>query len=494
MTPFYFEATEHGCQAVQRTLSRYAHLSGQNMNLQKSFLVFSPNTPHSMKKAISIDLGLKLSSCLGKYLGTWIDGKSSKKKVVDEVVAKVRNKLQSWKSRTIESIMARFFWGDQEDKRKIHLLNWRSLCRPKYDGGLGCCDVSSLNIALLAKHLWRLLSQKYSYASYILAAKYADASTPALQSVYSNSDVLNISVIPISATNQKDGLIWKHAPNGEYSVNASYRYLISNDSHNYNESDQNRKMWRKLWKFRLPNRIIMVMWKLLNNSLPTFSILRSHHLNVSEPCYLCGNQDDNINHVFRHCPFARAMWFGSHLSFRADLAAFGDTRIRERWKAINLLLNRFRKISVMDYLSAEGLSIFCLYKKNRRQNVASSMRILLLVTRINGVAIVEATYGLPPAQSLQQACLIVLRWSLQLSKASANSTTCNLFLQNQRWASLLDYGYQVRKELQVVGRDIKILRSQHCNSSIFDLNNCMTMLSIIFPNPPMYSRIGWTIL
>ncbi|KAF7823284.1 hypothetical protein G2W53_021428 [Senna tora] len=61
-------------------------------------------------------------------------------------------------------------------------------------------------------------------------------------------------------------------------------------------------------------------------------------------------------------------------------------------------------------------------------NVASSMRILLLVIRINGVAIVEATYG------------------LQLSQASANSTTCNLFLQNQRWAS---YGYQGRKELQV---------------------------------------------
>ncbi|KAF7838898.1 ribonuclease H [Senna tora] len=548
-TILFFEATDYGCQAVQRTLSRYAALSGQSMNLQKSFMIFSPNTSHSMKKTISSDMGLKFSSCLGKYLGTWIDGKCSKKKAVDEVIAKVRGKLQSWKSRClsqaarltlinsvinsylvypmstiyfakndckiIESIMARFFWGDQEDKRKVHLLTWKNLCRPKYDGGLGCRDVSSLNIALLAKHLWRMVAGNTSYASSILSLKYADASTP---------DALTISAIPVSATNQKDRLIWKHAPDGEYCVKAGYRFLNHNDNQNY--SDQNRMIWKNIWKFILPNRIIMFMWKFLNKSLPTFSILRSHHLQITEPCHLCGNQEENINHVFLLCPFARAVWFDCHLSFRAEFAMNQKTMEgyqscpRQALAAIYsqfalykmafdlnvnhpsqfnpvLQAKKFREVNIRDYISAEGMSIFCNYKKVRRRNVrngATVDRAFFLLIRLNGVTLVEASYCLTSSQSLHQAFLIVLRRGIQLSQASATTSTCNFFVPNQRWATLLDSGYNNSKELQVVGRDIMILRKQYSNSSIFIINNCTSMFSVIFPNPPKHYTIGWNIM
>ncbi|KAF7831771.1 putative ribonuclease H protein [Senna tora] len=440
-TILFFEATDYGCQAVQRTLSRYAALSGQRMNLQKSFLVFSPNTSHSMKKTISSDLGLKFSSCLGKYLGTWIDGKCSKKKAVEEVVAKVRGKLQSWKSRClsqaarltlinsvinsylvypistiyfakndcriIESIMARFFWGDQEGKRKVHLLSWKNLCRPRYDGGLGCRDVSSLNIALLAKHLWRMVADKPSYASSILSLKYADASTP---------DALTISVISVSATNQKDRLIWKHAPDGEA------EFVMYEDV--------------KDWFFNC----------IRNNTL-------ENQDNILFVCVLlhtiwrCRNQ--KTMEGYQSCPQQALAAIYSQFSLY-KMAFELNVNHPSQFNPV-LHAKKFREVHIRDYISADGVSIFCNSKKGRRRNGVTVSRCFFLLIRLNGVPIVEASYCLTSSQSLHQAFLIVLRRGIQLSQASATTSTCNFFMPNQRWTALLSSTQEGLRRYREVG-------------------------------------------
>lgn len=46
----------------------------------------------------------------------------------------------------------------QLDNKKIHLINWDTVCRPKSMGGMGVIDLKSLNHSLLAKWMWRWLS------------------------------------------------------------------------------------------------------------------------------------------------------------------------------------------------------------------------------------------------------------------------------------------------------------------------------------------------
>lgn len=46
-------------------------------------------------------------------------------------------------------LIARFWWGGDIDKRKIHWKNWESLCVSKLDGGLG---FEAFDLALLASH------------------------------------------------------------------------------------------------------------------------------------------------------------------------------------------------------------------------------------------------------------------------------------------------------------------------------------------------------
>lgn len=51
-----------------------------------------------------------------------------------------------------------FLWSGEKEKQKYHLVAWSTVCRPKDLGGLGVSDLELMNIALLAKWLWKLFN------------------------------------------------------------------------------------------------------------------------------------------------------------------------------------------------------------------------------------------------------------------------------------------------------------------------------------------------
>ena len=68
--------------------------------------------------------------------------------------------------------MARFWWEDQTDSKKIHWASYEKMCWPKEVRGLGFIDLHSFTLAMLAKQGWRLIQNEDSLVARILKAKY----------------------------------------------------------------------------------------------------------------------------------------------------------------------------------------------------------------------------------------------------------------------------------------------------------------------------------
>ena len=62
----------------------------------------------------------------------------------------------------MDRISRNFLWGSLDHKRKLHMVGWKKITKPKKEGGLGLQSAKEKNIALLAKLNWRLHTKKES--------------------------------------------------------------------------------------------------------------------------------------------------------------------------------------------------------------------------------------------------------------------------------------------------------------------------------------------
>nr|VDC67117.1 unnamed protein product [Brassica rapa] len=60
----------------------------------------------------------------------------------------------------------------------MHWKSWESLCKPKECGGLGFKDLEALNLALLGKQMWRMLTNKNSLLTRVFKSRYFKKSDP----------------------------------------------------------------------------------------------------------------------------------------------------------------------------------------------------------------------------------------------------------------------------------------------------------------------------
>lgn len=57
-------------------------------------------------------------------------------------------------TKKLEQLFRRYLWGDKEEKKKVHLVVWSEVTKPKSKGGLGIVPLQIRNQALLRKWNW----------------------------------------------------------------------------------------------------------------------------------------------------------------------------------------------------------------------------------------------------------------------------------------------------------------------------------------------------
>ncbi|KAL5554050.1 hypothetical protein UlMin_041451 [Ulmus minor] len=79
--------------------------------------------------------------------------------------------------RELHCLCAQFWWGGNNEKKRMHWCTWERLCVHKLNGGMGFRDMRLFNKAILAKQAWRILTCPSSLAARVLQGFYFTNST-----------------------------------------------------------------------------------------------------------------------------------------------------------------------------------------------------------------------------------------------------------------------------------------------------------------------------
>ena len=194
------------CEAISEVLEEFCEESSQKVSMEKSRIYFSPNVQPEINSGICLRLGIQAITNIGNYLGFPIKHRGVPRNRMNFIVEKVMSKLVGWKASflsfagravLVKSVMSTipnyvmqattlpthlcekldkinrdFLWGSTSEKRRLHLVCWNKIIRPKEEGGLGIQAAKFKNLALLAKLNWRLNQEKDSIWAKVILRKY----------------------------------------------------------------------------------------------------------------------------------------------------------------------------------------------------------------------------------------------------------------------------------------------------------------------------------
>ncbi|XWS54084.1 hypothetical protein CRYUN_Cryun10bG0058500 [Craigia yunnanensis] len=154
-------------------------MSDFKINFFKSSL-FGFNIERELLMEWADKISCKVESLPTIYLGLPLGSRSNSVKTWKPVVKNVKKRMAGWKSDllsiggqvtmmksvlaclpvyymslfqisntiklVLERILRRFLWGGSSIKRKMHCVDWKSVCNLKENGGLGSCTTTNLVI------------------------------------------------------------------------------------------------------------------------------------------------------------------------------------------------------------------------------------------------------------------------------------------------------------------------------------------------------------
>ncbi|CAL1367787.1 unnamed protein product [Linum trigynum] len=202
----FAEASVEQADCILSCLNAFCVASGELVSKDKSRVFFSKNTKMHARTNICSRLGIQPTNDLGKYLGVPVIHGRLTKLTYRYILDKIDSKLTAWKARTL-SLAGRvtlakavleaiplyamqttllpasvcdtidrkirwFVWGSQVGKRKVHLISWETICKPKNQGGLGLRTAKSLNLAYMVKLAWHVLNNEKDLWVRVLQGKY----------------------------------------------------------------------------------------------------------------------------------------------------------------------------------------------------------------------------------------------------------------------------------------------------------------------------------
>ncbi|GKD52859.1 metallophosphoesterase 1-like protein isoform X1, partial [Tanacetum coccineum] len=182
-------------KVLKDALMEFNRTSSLIPNMNKSTIFFGSVNEIDKRRILEV-MPFSIGKLPMKYLGVPLITKSIGITECNQLVEKVKQKVNDWKNKSlsyagrlqliayvlasmhiywasvflipkttvkdIEKVLKGFLWSQGELKKGAAKIAWKIVCTPKNKGGLGIKSLGPWNEALLCKHLWNVSSNKDS--------------------------------------------------------------------------------------------------------------------------------------------------------------------------------------------------------------------------------------------------------------------------------------------------------------------------------------------
>ncbi|KAK0579421.1 hypothetical protein LWI29_026174 [Acer saccharum] len=115
-------------------------------------------------------------------------------------------------------------------------------------------------------------------------------------------DVDMILSLPPVAPSVDDALLWHFESDGNYSVRSGYRVgCVMSAPPGSSSLDESTSWWKALWRFRIPPKIKIFLWRACHHWLPTMLFLAKRGVPSDGLCPRCHKRLESIIHAIWGC-------------------------------------------------------------------------------------------------------------------------------------------------------------------------------------------------
>jgi hypothetical protein len=202
----FFQGSVQQAHTIKAILDDYQRGIGQLVSMEKCSIMYGKQCTDGIQADIKNILKCETEAFEDKYLGLPVPEGGMKGNKFKPMKGRFARRASDWNEKYMSSgaketliksvlqslttyamgvfkfpagvtdelakIIRDFWWGDEENKRKMHWMFWEKITRPKSQGGIGFRDLRVFNQALLARQAWRLIQFPDSLCARIIKAKY----------------------------------------------------------------------------------------------------------------------------------------------------------------------------------------------------------------------------------------------------------------------------------------------------------------------------------
>ncbi|RVW95793.1 hypothetical protein CK203_025699 [Vitis vinifera] len=283
---------------------------------------------------MAAEIGCRVGQLPTVYLGLPLGAPNRVVSVWDGVEERMRRRLTLWKRQYLSkggriTLIKSTLASIPLYQMSIHLVKWEAVCADKEKGGLGLRKITLLNKALLGKWIWRFACAKEELWKKVLEAKYGKEElgwrTRKANGAFGvgvwkeilkestwcweNMGFKNVTVEECWDQNMGQGgwnlgLLrdlndWEGGE-GLFKVKYAYNVLVNSQGLDFPHSN--------VWVGKVPTKIAFFAWEATWGKVLTLDRLQRRGWHLPNRCFLCGCEEETINHILIHCTVAKGLW------------------------------------------------------------------------------------------------------------------------------------------------------------------------------------------